>query len=82
MSNSSNFVMAYGPCRMTVLLYLIVTQLAVKATLQPALQSCPMDIKACIASCGTMCPWQATSGSPGKSRLALCVEWRTVPDGV
>ncbi len=83
MSSSHNWeVGVREPCRMMLLLCRIVMVLDVKATSQPALQSCPMERRGCVARLGMTCPCWAEGGSPGMSRSASCVEWSMMPDGV
>jgi len=61
------------PARMMLLSCVMVTFVAVNATSQPALQSCPIKSNSCVAR--TMCPWHAASGNAGQSRSASWVEW-------
>ncbi len=60
----------------------MVTVEAVKATLHPASQSCPMDSNGWVVKWGTTCPCRAASGRPGMFSSASCMEFKTVPDGV
>jgi len=62
------------PDMMRLLSCWMVTVDAVNWTSQPASQSCPMESRGWVASCGTMWPWRAASGSSGQFRSASWVE--------
>ena len=70
------------PARMMLLLCVMVTSVAVKATSHPASHSCPIDSNGWVASWGTTWPWRAAAGKPGQSKSASWVEWMMAPEGV
>jgi hypothetical protein len=54
---------------------------AEKVAVQPLSQSCPIEMSGCEVSPGKMWAWQAEGEKPGRARVAMWLERRTVPLG-
>lgn len=72
---------ARWPVRMDLLLWEMLTSSLVKVAVQPWSHSTPMDRREPEASEGKMWAVVAEGGSPGRMRLAVCVEVRASPLG-
>jgi hypothetical protein len=73
---------ARWPVRMILALWLTATVALVKATVQPASQNWPMEIRDFESRAGTMWTWQAASGKLNKLSSAVWVEHMMLPLGL
>ena len=69
----------HWPVRMIAELWLTVTLVAVKATVQPASQKCPIEMRDWDSRAGTMCTWRAARGRLGKYSFAVWVKYMLAP---
>ena len=49
---------------------------------QPASHNCPIDMRECVLSSGTMCANVAAAGNSGMSRCPSCVDVIVLPSGI